>query len=106
MAEHGINAVRTYTVPPRWLLDLAHERGLYVMVGLAWETHVAFLDEKERTRSIEARVQSGIRTCSGHPAVLAYVVGNEIPASIVRWHGPQRVERFIEIGRASCRERV
>src|SRR5687768_4315061 len=21
MAEHGINTVRTYTVPPRWLLD-------------------------------------------------------------------------------------
>ena len=96
MREHAINAVRTYTVPPRWLLDLAHEHGLYVMVGLGWETHVAFLDEKERTRSIEARVRAGIRNCSEHPAVLAYVVGNEIPASIVRWHGPQRVERFIE----------
>ena len=24
MAAHGVNAVRTYTVPPRWLLDLAH----------------------------------------------------------------------------------
>src|SRR5207237_9088004 len=23
MAAHGINAVRTYTVPPRWLLDAA-----------------------------------------------------------------------------------
>src|SRR5688572_28273046 len=43
MAENGINAVRTYTVPPRWFLDLAEQHGLYVMVGLPWEQHVAFL---------------------------------------------------------------
>jgi GT2 family glycosyltransferase len=33
--------------------------------------------------------------CGGHPAVLCYAVGNEIPASIVRWHGRHRVERHI-----------
>ena len=27
MRGHGINAVRTYSVPPRWLLDLAEEAG-------------------------------------------------------------------------------
>jgi hypothetical protein len=27
MAEAGINAVRTYTVPPRWLLDAAQRHG-------------------------------------------------------------------------------
>ena len=32
----------------------------------------------------------------GHPAVLGYAVGNEIPASIVRWHGRRRTERFLE----------
>src|SRR5262245_29884668 len=42
MAAAGINAVRTYTVPPRWLLDCAQRRGLRVMVGLPWEQHVAF----------------------------------------------------------------
>jgi len=26
MAEHGFNAVRTYTAPPRWLLDIGHCR--------------------------------------------------------------------------------
>ena len=26
MAAHGINTIRTYTVPPRWLLDSAHRR--------------------------------------------------------------------------------
>ena len=34
MAENGINSLRTYTTPPRWLLDLALDNGLRVMVGL------------------------------------------------------------------------
>src|SRR3954463_9297789 len=50
MATCGINAVRTYTPPPRWLLDLAHRHGLAVMVGLPWEQHVAFADERKRMR--------------------------------------------------------
>jgi GT2 family glycosyltransferase len=96
MAAHGFNAVRTYTVPPRWLLDSAARHGLRVMVGLAWEQHVAFLDDRRRARSITERVRAGVRACAGHPAVLCYVIGNEIPAPIVRWHGGRRVERFLE----------
>src|SRR5690242_7655460 len=46
MSAHGINAVRVYTVPPRWLLDLAWRQGLRVMVGLPWEQHVAFLESE------------------------------------------------------------
>src|SRR5712691_3174049 len=65
MAETGVNAIRTYTVPPPWLLDLAYELGLYVMVGLPWEQHVAFLDDKARPASIEQRVRSGVRACTG-----------------------------------------
>jgi GT2 family glycosyltransferase len=96
MVAHGFNAVRTYTVPPRWLLDLAHENDLCVMVGLPWEQHIAFLDDPARAADIEDRVWAGVRACAGHPALLAYAVGNEIPTSIVRWHSPLRVERFIE----------
>jgi O-antigen biosynthesis protein len=95
MAAHGINTVRTYTVPPRWLLDAAQAQGLYVMVGLAWEQHVAFLDLRGTPAAIELRVQEAVRTTAGHPAVLCYSVGNEIPASIVRWHGPERIQRFL-----------
>ena len=93
---NGFNAVRTYTVPPRWLLDVAWRYGLRVLVGLPWEQHVAFLDDRIRRGSIERRVGAGVRSCAGHPAVLAYAVGNEIPAPIVRWHGRRRVERFLE----------
>ncbi len=96
MASVGINAVRTYTPPPPWLLDEAAEKGLYVLVGLPWEQHVTFLDERARVRSITERVRRAVESARGHPAVLAYAIGNEIPAPIVRWHGRERVERFLE----------
>ncbi len=96
MAANGINAVRTYTVPPRWLLDVAQRHGLRVMVGLPWEEHVTFLDSKKLARDIEKRVRLGVRSCAGHPALLCFTIGNEIPATIVRWFGRRRVEAFLE----------
>ncbi|MDH3602392.1 MAG: glycosyltransferase, partial [Candidatus Tectomicrobia bacterium] len=96
MADHGFNAVRTYTAPPIWLLDLASQHGLCVQVGFPWEQHVTFLDDKPRVRSIEQRVRDGVREVARHPAILGYSIGNEIPAPIVRWYGHRRIERFIK----------
>jgi GT2 family glycosyltransferase len=104
MAANGVNALRTYTVPPRWLLDAALRHGLWVTVGLPWEQHVAFLDSRRRVAAIEARVAAGVAACAGHPAVLGYLVGNEIPASIVRWHGRGKVERFVERLRRAAKQ--
>ena len=95
MSARGLNAVRTYTVPPRRLLDLAYKHGLYVMAGLPWEQHVAFLDSWKQVRSIHARVREGVRSVAGNPALLCIAVGNEIPSSIVRWHGPRRIQRHL-----------
>src|SRR3712207_2270704 len=48
MAANGLNAVRTYTVPPRWLLDTAQRHGLYVMVGLPRsEEHTSELQSRQ-----------------------------------------------------------
>src|SRR2546430_7028287 len=57
---------------------------------------MAFLDEPGKVEEIEAGIGRWIRVCAGHPAVFGYSIGNEIPASIVRWHGRRRVEKFIE----------
>jgi len=95
MAAIGVNAVRVYTVPPRWLLDLAQQRGLRVMIGLPWEQHVTFLESRRREREIERRVRNGVRLCAHHPAVLAFAIGNEIPSPLVRWYGHRRVEDFL-----------
>ncbi len=96
MAANGINAVRTYTRPPRWLLDLALEHGIWVMAGTAWEQHVDFLADRGRANSIERRVRADVAACAGHPALLCHTIANEIPARVVRWIGPRRVERFVE----------
>jgi len=95
MRRYGVNAVRVYTVPPRWCLDLAQKLGLHVLVGLPWEQHVTFLSG-HRGRAIERRVVAAVRECGGHPAILGYAVGNEIPAPLVRWYGHRRVEKFLE----------
>jgi hypothetical protein len=68
MGAYGFNAVRTYTVPPSWLLDCAAANGLRVMVGLPWEQHIAFLHERWRVDSIERRIRDGVGACAGHPA--------------------------------------
>ena len=96
MAANGINAVRTYTVPPRWLLDIASKHNLRVMIGLPWEEHITFLDNKKLGKDIERRVREGVKACAGHAAVLCFTIGNEIPSSIVRWHGRRRIESFLE----------
>src|SRR5215212_7913419 len=98
IAANGFNVVRTYTVPPpRWFLDIAHRHGLRVMVGLPdEELRFPFLNDRQRIRSIEERVRAGVSACVGHPAVLCYVIGNEIPASVVRWYGRRRIERILE----------
>jgi GT2 family glycosyltransferase len=95
MAQWGFNAVRVYTVPPRWLLDAALEAGLRVMVGVPWEQHVAYLDDPHIRRHVTARVRRGVTACRDHPAVLCYAIGNEIPSNIVRWHGRRRVEEHL-----------
>jgi GT2 family glycosyltransferase len=96
MAEAGANALRTYVPPPLWMLDLAQEHGLQILAGLAWEQHVAFLDDPDLTRSIAAGVSRQVLECDAHPAILAYALGNEIPAPIVRWQGKVKVERYLE----------
>lgn len=96
MAANHINTVRTYTVPPAWLLDLAQKHGLRVLAGLPWEQHVAFLDDARRVNNLEQRVRAAVRGLNRHPALLACTIGNEIPAPMVRWYGHRRIEKFLE----------
>jgi len=95
MSANGVNAVRTYTPPPHWLLEIALKCNLHVLVGMQGERHYTFLHEKKMVREIRKQVRGGARACAGHPAVLGYLVANEIPATIVRWHGASAVEKFV-----------
>ena len=95
MRDLGVNGLRTFTPPPEWLLDLAEENGLGVLIGLPWTEHVCFLDEPGVAESIRAQVAAGVETCKHHPAVFAFLIGNEIPPDIVRWLRPERVRLFL-----------
>jgi GT2 family glycosyltransferase len=95
MASLGINTVRLYTAPCRELLDEADRHDLRVMVGLPWSQHVAFLDDPRQVSTIRREVTKTIAELSDHPAVLMFVLGNEIPPGVVRWHGRIRIEHFL-----------
>lgn len=92
----GGNAVRTFTPPPVWLLDLAVEYGLVVVAGLAWTQHVCFLDDRKLAAQIRESVRTSAEALRGHPGIFCVLVGNEIPADVVRWHGAGRVSAFLE----------
>jgi glycosyltransferase involved in cell wall biosynthesis len=95
MAASGLNAVRVFTATPRPLLDAAQRHGLRVMVGLSAERTVGYLSDKKGAPDLEELVRAQVRSCAGHPALLCYAVGNEIPASTVRWLGRRRLERYL-----------
>jgi len=96
MRELGANCLRTFTPPPVWLLDLAGEQDLGVLVGLPWTEHVCFLDDKAVMKQIHGQIRDGVHPLKDHAAVYAFMIGNEIPPDIVRWHRPDKVRTFLQ----------
>lgn len=94
--EAGANLLRVYHVPPRWLLDLAAQHELLLLIDIPWEKHLCFLDSETHRASARAAVREAVRACAGHPAVFAYCVANEFPPDIVRWSGARAVAEFVD----------
>jgi beta-galactosidase/beta-glucuronidase len=91
MAANGFNAVRIpHTTPPRSLLDAALRHGLRVMVGLSAEQFVGYLIDRKKAPDVEEIIRNKVRAIAGHPALLCYAIGNEIPAPVARWLGRRR----------------
>jgi O-antigen biosynthesis protein len=95
MSELGVNSFRTFTPAPSWLLDMAASYGLRVITGIPWAQHISFLDSSRTRAEIRDTIARSVRASREHPAVLAYLVGNEIPPEIVRWYGAKRVRGFL-----------
>jgi GT2 family glycosyltransferase len=106
MAELGANCLRTFHVPPRELLDRAGEHGLRVLVTIPWAQHLTFLDRREEMGRIRDAVRAAAAGCGGHPALLGFLVGNEIPPDVVRWYGPKRIAAFLRSLRDEVKARA
>lgn len=100
MCEAGFTVVRTYTAPPDDVIELAGDWGLRIMAGVFypdWRYSVGASRRQARrvARAAHAAVRAEARRLSGTDAVLGLVLGNEIPADVVRWLGTTRVARVI-----------
>ena len=95
MTAAGINALRTYHVPPGRLLEQAEERGVSVLIDVPWPKHVCFLQSARARGEARRAVRDAAVFGRGRGGILAYSVGNEFQPDIVRWHGARRVERFL-----------
>ncbi|MDQ2824329.1 MAG: glycosyltransferase [Verrucomicrobiota bacterium] len=96
MRQIGVNVVRIYHAPPRWFLDRCAAAGVRVLVTLPWAKHVEFLREMAARDAIVEIVRRAVEANAGHPAIFAYLVGNEISPTMVRWLGVRRVTEFVE----------
>ena len=88
--------VRTYVVPPPWVVEQAAGAGLRLLVGIPWPSHLAFLDSREMTQEIRNTIRDAVTAMRGlDDGIFAFNLGNEIRSDIVRWHGPRAVSRFL-----------
>jgi O-antigen biosynthesis protein len=97
MADTGVNTVRTYTLPPADILELARDHELRVLVGLDyhdWRSEpVPGLGAGRRVIDAGRRaLHAALARTADRPEVLAIAVGNEVPADVVRFHGIRQVE--------------
>ncbi len=96
MSEMGANLIRIYHVPPAWFLNLCREGGIRVLISIPWAEHVEFLNDRKIRRQTVKSIREGVAKNAGHEAIFGYLVGNEIPTSMVRWLGARRVVEFVE----------
>lgn len=96
MEAAGFNVLRTYTTPPADLLDAAERHGMAVLAGVFTpDWRYALGDRWRECRAIARQI---VEACAaeaerlrGDERVLGLIVGNEVPADVVRWVGTSHV---------------
>lgn len=99
----NFNAIRVFSLPEQALLDAAAQAGLFVFAGLNWRQHEDFISRPHLFSAAIIRLSEWLQLHQHHSALAGVYVGNEIPADLVRWMGPDRVrqslETLIDVGR-------
>jgi len=101
MQDRGFDVVRTYTEPADDVLECAADWGLGVMAGVFyedWRYLIGGSRRQQRALAADARaaVRAAARRLADNTDVIALVVGNEVPADVIRWLGGDRVSSVIE----------
>ena len=96
----GFNTVRTYTLPPDDVVELASEWDLRLLAGVFYEDWRSLVGASSRQRRSVARTARGqvteaARRLAGNDNVLGLVVGNEFPSDVVRWVGTKQAADLI-----------
>ncbi len=93
--ELGANVIRIYNIPPRWFVDLIAQRGLKLLIDIPLSTHLCFLDYPKEIEDARANVRKTVQAFTGHPAIFAYSLANEIKPDVARWCGAGKINSFI-----------
>jgi glycosyltransferase involved in cell wall biosynthesis len=96
IAALGFNTVRIYELPTSAVLREVEALGMRLIVGIPWTEHVDFLANRALCREIVAHIATATAKLRDHACITAFLVGNEIEKTLVRWMKPQRVRAFIE----------
>lgn len=96
MRDSGVNLARVYYVPPKWFVDACAEAGIRLLITIPWAEHIEFLKDRKVRKEVIRAIRDGVSQHAGHPAIFGYLVGNEIPSTMVRWIGAREVTEFVE----------
>jgi O-antigen biosynthesis protein len=96
MRQLGANTIRLYSVPSPETLDQLLNHELRALIDVPWEKHRCFFEDWGAKESARAQIRKTAKLAASHPAVLAISVVNEIPNDVVRYHGHEPLEQFIE----------
>ena len=94
MRDAGINTVRLYNSPTQRIADAAWEKGLMLIPEVGWGPRFCELGT-DRETFLYQWAEARTKELAGHPAILMYSIGNEVPPLIVRWYGVPRVSEFL-----------
>ena len=101
MNEAGFTVVRTYTTPPEDVIGLAADWDLRLLAGAFWLDWRYLVGASRRdlrgvAQAARKEVRQTARRLAGCEQVLALVLGNEIPADVVRWVGTKTIAHLLE----------
>lgn len=92
----GFNAVRTFELPDQTFLDAAEKSGLLVIPTLSWGSGTNFIADPTHLYQAIEKATGWLQNHHQHPALAAFLVGNEIPAPLVRLMEPVKVRDALD----------